>query len=287
MRLLVRISIDIHERILRPVRRRHPRQACLYPSCLSNTYKNHSTTLSRPSGFDTGLISTTNCFTNTSHVRLLGHCHRLRQFQHRLRRSSLIGMQPVEVIDGTRRSDQRLRCIRDVFRDQRVRRVAALSRSRSRMPFSSQPATIKISRPLRCDRSRTLAREKTQRPKAPAVCCAFRVSTNSQAHPECAQKRGVRRRNSLRLRKVRTQGERKRGSPVAFAITLPQNPLRNIWRSSVAENAAAPTAPRNAAIPANHRNHPRLHSPCLFSLRASGVYHEPLELIGRSTRARL
>src|SRR6266404_8859943 len=95
-----------------------------------------------------------------------------------------------------------------------------------------------------------------------------------------ATKKRGRRRNSLRLRKIRNPRREKTRIPSSLRDSFHGTRLRNIRRSSVGRERRRPHSTEQRRNPRKPSNHPRLRSPCLFSLRASGVYHEPLELIG-------
>src|SRR5882762_3480980 len=186
----------------------------------------------------------------------------------------------VEVIDGTRRSDQRLRSV--------GRRNARISeRGGSRFESIQIADAVLVGNrhhqnlpPLFAATDREHSHARRRSGQSPAVCLRFRSVNKLTRRTRNAPKKRGRRRNSLRLRKVRNPRREKTRIPSSFRDSFRRTRLRNIWRSSVGRERRRPHSTEERRNPRKPSNHPRLHSPCLFSLRASGVYHEPLELIG-------
>src|SRR5712671_8231238 len=85
-----------------------------------------------------------------------------------------------------------------------------------------------------------------------------------------APKKRGRRRNSLRLRKIRNPGGKKTKIAGSFRDSFHGTRLRNIRRSSVGRERRRPHSTEESRNPRKPSNHPRLRSPYLFSLKASG-----------------
>ncbi len=109
MRQLVRVAVDVYEGILRPVRRRLPRQGVAIGLALQKSVEPFDL-LVPPIGIANGVDEHHHVFANASNHRLLGNGETVRQFENRLRGAGFVRMQcGIEVIEGPRIGDQMLR----------------------------------------------------------------------------------------------------------------------------------------------------------------------------------
>ena len=145
--LLVSVTIDIDEGVLRPVGRRLPGQGGAVGFAFEITIEplHH---LVAAIGVGDGVDENHELLADALDHGLFGNRQAIRHFQHGFGGAGFVGMQGgVEIIDGPGIRDQAFGGSMSVRRGSARAAVAAFKRSRSRMPDSSAIASSRISRP--------------------------------------------------------------------------------------------------------------------------------------------
>ena len=147
VRQLVRIAVDVHERVLGPVRRRLPRQRVPVRPALEIPVEPFDLLVAAV-GIGYRIDEHHHVLADPANHGLLGNGQPISEFQHRLGGAGFVRMQRcVEIINRPGLRDQPLRRRQSVLRGSASAAVAAFRRCKSAIPFSSAMASMTMSRP--------------------------------------------------------------------------------------------------------------------------------------------